>query len=103
MSVQRMFSWILLIKTFELTKEPVDSKSERTKRPSLSGSMVLCLVFSFNGLRIFFVGSTESRHRNRRSCAEQTAEQTAELSAEQSGGMQVDWGWVSDGWGTQAG
>jgi len=70
---------------------------------TLSGSMVLCLVFSFNGLRIFFVGSTESRHRNRRSCAEQTAEQTAELSAEQSGGMQVDWGWVSDGWGTQAG
>ena len=70
---------------------------------TLSGSMVLRLVFSFNGLRIFFVGSTESQRRNRRSCAEQTAEQTAELSAEQSGGMQVDWGWVSDGWGTQAG
>jgi type IV secretion system protein VirB4 len=48
----------------------------------LSGSMVLCLVFSFNGLRILFVGSTESRHRNRRSCAEQMAE----LSAEQTAG-----------------
>lgn len=69
---------------------------------SLSGSMAQYLVFSFNGLRFFFVASIEPPHRNSRSGAEQTPEQTAELQAEQAGGMQVDWGWVSDGWGTQA-
>lgn len=48
---------------------------------ALSGSMVLHFACIFNGLRIIFVGSTESRHRNRRSCAEQTAEISAEQTA----------------------
>lgn len=78
-------------KTSEATATDAKGAAERIVKGAftavvLSGSMLLRLVFSFNGLRILYVGSTESRRRNRRRRAEQRAELSAEQTAEQTAG-----------------